>query len=131
MPEETPPADEGFNERRIFPRFYPANALQVNLNSLGVDETFSNLDCLDISETGMKIKCRASRKLPFIDSSLIEVRMGLPEETEDISFLAKLQRAQKKSDSHLLALRIVQIGVRDKEVLRHMIYSHVEKTPSA
>lgn len=128
MADETTSTDEGFNERRIFPRFYPTNTLRVDLNSLGVDETFSNLDCLDVSETGMKVKCRASRKLPFIDSSLIEVRMELPEETENISFLAKLQRTQKKSDDRLLALRIVQIGVRDKEVLRHMIYSHVGKT---
>ena len=114
-------SEENFNERRIFPRFYPQKTVQVDLNSLGADEVYQQLTCLDLSETGLKLSCVATRKLPFRDNSLIEVR--LPTEDEHITFLARIQREQKLNDQRLLALRIVQIGVRDKELLRHLIHS--------
>lgn len=116
-------SEENFNERRICPRFYPQKPVQVDLNSLGADEIYSQLTCLDISETGMKLSCPASRKLPFLDNSLIEVRLPVPAEAEHITFLARIQREQEHDEQRLLALRIVQMGVRDKELLRHLIHS--------
>ena len=113
--------EDNFNERRIFPRFYPQQRVQVALNSLGADEVYSQLTCLDISEAGVQISCPRHRQLPFRDNSLIEVR--LPADDEHITFLARLQRVREDDEQQLLALRIVQIGVRDKELLRHLLHS--------
>lgn len=123
MTSNLPVSAENFNERRIFPRFYPQKPVQVTLNSLGADEAYRQLTCLDLSETGLKLSYPARRKLPFRDNSLIEVRLPVPAENQHITFLARLQREQELDDQHLLALRIVQIGVRDKELLRHLIHS--------
>ena len=116
------PTEDNFHERRIYPRIYPRETLTVNLNSLGADEVYHQFICLDISESGLKIRCAANYKLPFGESSLIEVRLQPPIEQQPISFLTRIQRVQDGDDHRLLALRIVQIGVRDKEILRHMIH---------
>ncbi len=124
MATSVSPSEDNFNERRIFPRFYPQKLVQVNLNSLGADEIYGQLTCLDLSETGVKLSYPASRKLPFRDNSLIEVCLPVPDEQDEhITFLSRIQRQQELNDQRLLALRIVQIGVRDKELLRHMIHS--------
>lgn len=117
-------SEENFNERRLAPRFQPQKTMNIDLNSVGADEIYQQFTCIDLSETGLKLSCPVSRKLPFRDNSLIEVRLPVPtEEDERITFLARLQRQQEHDDHRLLALRIVQIGVRDKEILRHMIHS--------
>ena len=118
-----PFADEQ-NERRICPRFSPSTPLRVNLNSMGAEESFG-YDLVDISESGIRVKCRADYKRPFVSSSLIEAHVEIPEDNEEVSFLTKLQRDKEQADSRFLALRIVQIAVRDREVLRRMIDSHL------
>lgn len=128
MASNLPSVEENFNERRIFPRFYPAEALQVELNSLGASEIYHQLVCLDISETGLKIRCPLNKKLPFIDTSLIEVRLAVPSESEQIAMLGRIQRVQEQGAYRLLALRIVQIGIRDKEILRHLVNTRTTST---
>ena len=124
MSNNLPMSEDNFNERRLAPRFQPQRTMHIDLNSLGADEIYQQLTCLDLSETGLKLSCPVRRKLPFRDNSLIEVRLPVPtEEDEYITFLARIQRQQEHDDQRLLALRIVQIGVRDKEILRHMIHS--------
>ncbi len=115
--------EENFNERRIFPRFSPQRPVQVTLNSLGADEVYGQLTCLDISETGLKLSCPAHRRLPFRDNSLLEVRLPVPNENKHITFLTRIQRMQELDEQRLYALRIVQIGVRDRELLRHLLHS--------
>ena len=116
--------EENFNERRIFPRFSPQQPVQITLNSLGADEVYDQLTCLDLSETGLKLSYPVQRKLPFRDNSLLEVRLLVPADNEHITFLTRIQRVQESDDQRMYALRIVQIGVRDKELLRHLLHSH-------
>ena len=123
MTNNTPANEESFNERRIFPRFYPQNTVQVTLNSLGADEVYDQITCLDLSETGLKLSCPVRRKLPFRDNSLLEVCLPVPAENEHITFLTRIQRVQETDKQRMYALRIVQIGVRDKELLRHLLHS--------
>ena len=118
-----PFADEQ-HERRICPRYSPSTALQVNLNSMGAEESFL-YDLVDISESGIRVKCRAEDKRPFVSSSLIEAHVEMPADNDKVSFLTKIQRDKEQADSRFLALRIVQIAVRDREVLRRMIDSHL------
>ena len=113
------------HERRICPRYRPPTPLAVNLNSMGADETFL-YDLVDISESGIRVKCHAEDKRPFVGSSLIEAHVEMPE--DKVSFLTKLQRNKEQADSRFLALRIVQITVRDREVLRRIIDSHLPST---
>ena len=118
-----PFADEQ-HERRICPRYSPSALLQVNLNSMGAEESFL-YDLVDISESGIRVKCRVTDKRPFVSSSLIEAHIEMPADNDKVSFLTKIQRDKEQADSRFLALRIVQIAVRDREVLRRMIDSHL------
>ena len=116
--------EENFNERRISPRFSPQQPVHITLNSLGADEVYDQLTCLDLSETGLKLSYPVRRKLPFRDNSLLEVRLLVPADNEHITFLTRIQRVQESDDQRMYALRIVQISVRDKELLRHLLHSH-------